>query len=148
MPVQNDVPLAKQPRVVLAYADSTYAALCCRYFRRQGVQVHLASSGTEARRLARTLAPGALVLDTKLHDESGWLTCAKLVAENGGVRVVLVAPELNRQSLALADFVGASALVPREAGAEALADEVLGPGCAEALAAAREREVASGPLVG
>jgi len=133
MIARNDKPFVSQQRLVLAYADSTYAALSCRFFRRQGLQVHLASSAAEARRLVRVLAPSVLVLDTNLRDESGWLTCAKLVAEHRELRVVLVAPESSCESRALADFVGAAALVAREAGAAVLVDEVLGNALAAAI---------------
>jgi DNA-binding response OmpR family regulator len=118
--------IAPSEHVVLAYADSEYAASCCRYFRRQGWKVHLAGSSAEVRRLMKSLRTGVLVLDTGLQDESGWLTCAKLVAENEAMRVILVAPLSNGESRALADFVGASALVSREAGPRALVSEVLG----------------------
>jgi DNA-binding response OmpR family regulator len=114
----------RHPRLVLAYADSTHAALSCRYFRRQGWEVHLAKSGSEARRLAETLAPEVVVLDTDLREESGWLTCAKLVDQNRGPKVVLVSQELDHESAAFADFVGAAALVLRSAGPAVLADQV------------------------
>jgi DNA-binding response OmpR family regulator len=126
MIARSEKSLSFQPRLVLAYADSAHAALSCRYFRRQGWEVHLANSGCEARRLARALAPRVVVLDTDLRDESGWLTCAKLVAESPDQKVVLVTPTLESDSVAFADFVGAAALVLRSAGAVALVDEVLG----------------------
>jgi DNA-binding response OmpR family regulator len=129
----GDSPFAHPPRVVLAHADSAYAALSCRYFRRQGMQVNLASSAAEARRLVRKLAPKVLVLDTSLRDESGWLTCAKVIAEDCDQRVVLVAPEASSENQALADFVGASALVPRGAGPGTLVEEVLGGTLAAAV---------------
>jgi DNA-binding response OmpR family regulator len=118
--------IAPSEHVVLAYADSEYASHCARYFRRQGWKVHLAGSAAEVRRLVRSLSRGVLVLDTGLEDESGWLTCAKLIAEHQAMRVILVAPRSNGESRALADFVGASALVSREDGPQALVSEVLG----------------------
>jgi DNA-binding NarL/FixJ family response regulator len=133
MIARTDKPFRLQPRLVLAYADSAHAALSCRFFRRQGWEVHLASSGAEARRLARTLTPQVTVLDTDLQDESGWLTCAKLVADNPEARVVLVSPQVDRASVALADFVGASAVVPRSAGPAALVEEVQGSALATAV---------------
>src|SRR5207302_1636267 len=91
-------------------------------------QVHLASSGPQARRLVRRFSPEVLVLDTSLRDESGWLTCAKLRTCEGAPRIILVAPDSSYEDRALADFVGASALLPRGAGPSALLKEVLA-GC-------------------
>jgi ActR/RegA family two-component response regulator len=125
MIAQNEK-LPVRPRLVLAYADSQYAALCCRQLRRLGWEVHLANRGTEARRLARDLRPAVVVIDTELHDESGWLTCDKLQRELPGQRIVLVGPASHAQDRRLAAFVGAAALVNRQAGAAALVDEVLG----------------------
>jgi ActR/RegA family two-component response regulator len=115
-----------RPRLVLAYADSLYAALSCRHFRRLGWEVHLASSGPEARRLAHSYYPTVVVLDTELRDESGWLTCDKLTREIPGQKVVLVGPDPGEANQSLAEFVGAAALVGRSAGVDTLVDEVLG----------------------
>jgi CheY-like chemotaxis protein len=118
--------LGRPPLMVLAYADSSYAALSCRHFRRLGWEVHLAPCGVEARRLARNLAPAVVVLDTHLRDESGWLTCDKLRRENPHQKVVLVSENPTDEGRRLAGFVGASGLVCRGGGAGALAEEVLG----------------------
>jgi len=116
----------RRPLLILAYADSTYASLAGRYFRRLGWEVHLTSSGTEARRLARTLAPTVVVLDTDLADESGWLTCDKLRRERPNQKVVLVSPNPNEEGRRLAEFVGAATLVCRGVGVSSLIEEVLG----------------------
>jgi ActR/RegA family two-component response regulator len=116
----------QRPLLVLAYGDSTYASLAGRSFRRLGWEVHLASSGTEARRLARTLSPIVVVLDTDLADESGWLTCDKLKRERPGQKVVLVSPNPTEECRRQAEFVGAAALVCRGGGVHTLIEEVLG----------------------
>jgi DNA-binding response OmpR family regulator len=126
MLAQNDKTTGRRPLLVLAYADSFYAAMSCRHFRRLGWEVHLASGGCEARRLARTLRPAVVVLDTQLRDESGWLTCDKLRREIPGQRIVLVDPNPTDEDRRLGDFVGAASLVCRGGGVSALADEVLG----------------------
>src|SRR5438046_5662328 len=107
-------PLSFRPRLVLAYADSAHAALSARHLRRLGWEVHLASSGPDARRLAQMLAPEVVILDTQLPDESGWLTCAKMVQQNGAQRVVLVSAEVTPEEMRLADTVGAAALLSRD----------------------------------
>jgi DNA-binding response OmpR family regulator len=119
-------PVAYRRRLVLAYADSAHAVLCCRQLRRLGWEVHLTASGTEARRLAQTLEPAVVVLDAALRDESGWLTCAKLLHDRPGQRVVLVTDEVTSEGERLAGHVGAAILVRRSAGAAALVDQVQG----------------------
>ena len=119
-------PLSFRPRLVLAYADSAHAALSGRHFRRLGWEVHLASTGAEARRLSQALAPSVVVLDTDLREESGWLTCAKLTLERPGQRVVLLGNDLSERAHNFAAFVGAAALVRRDAGTDALVETVQG----------------------
>jgi DNA-binding response OmpR family regulator len=133
MVARNVSSLCSKPRLVFGYVDSTHAALSCRSLRRQGWEVHLASSAAEARRLTQALDPEVIVLDTDLRDESGWLTCAKLVAENPERPVVLVAPDAGSENQKLAAFAGASTLVARGAGPAALVDEILGRALGQAV---------------
>jgi DNA-binding response OmpR family regulator len=122
-----------RPLLILAYADSAHAAQCGRYFRRLGWEVHLVASAAEARRLSATEAARAVVLDTELPDESGWLTCAKLTQEDPARKVILLAPDrLPETGERLAD-VNAVALVTRHEGMEVLAEAVLGRQMAEAI---------------
>jgi DNA-binding response OmpR family regulator len=125
----EDFPMIKppyQPRLVLAHTDSVYAALSCRRFRRLGWDVSLVGTGLEARHLARVVRPDVVVLDVHLRDETGWLTCSKLVRECPGVKVILLGSDLRPESHRFALFVGASALVSQEDGIQALVDEVHG----------------------
>jgi DNA-binding response OmpR family regulator len=110
--------------MVVAYADSAHAALSARHFRRLGWEVHLASSGPDARNLVQALGPEVVLLDTELPDESGWLTCAKLMLGSGVPKVVLVSPEPTEEEQRLAEEVGAAVLVSRETGVPQLAGEV------------------------
>jgi DNA-binding NarL/FixJ family response regulator len=84
----------------------------------------LTSRGAEARRLARELHPDVVVLDADLHDESGWLTCAKLTQERPGQKVVLVSDNTSAREERFRAVVGAAALVRRSAGASALLGQV------------------------
>lgn len=113
-----------RPRLVLAHADPIYDLLACRCLHRLGWDVSLASSGPEARRLARELDPLLVVLDARLHQESGWLTCDKLTGELPGLRVVLVTARPTSEDYAFAYFVGAAALVDQDDGLASLAEEV------------------------
>jgi CheY-like chemotaxis protein len=124
MIARTEIPLMFRPRLVLADNHSAQAALTGRQFRRLGWEVHLASSGPEARRLTRLLAPQAVVLDTALRDESGWLTCAKLTQEHPELKVVLLHDSATAVESRFAEFVGAAALVTRAGGVPALVAEV------------------------
>ena len=118
-------PVNFRPRMIVAYADSAHAALSARHFRRLGWEVHLASSGPDARQLAHVLSPQVVVLDTQLPDESGWLTCAKLILANGAQRVVLVSAEVTSEEARMAKAVGAAALVRRDHGVPMLVERVM-----------------------
>ncbi|HVS35065.1 MAG TPA: response regulator [Gemmataceae bacterium] len=111
-----------RPCLILAHADSVYAARVLRAFRRQGWDVYAAHSGPEARRLARMLQPQVVVLQADLPEESGWLTCDKLTRENPSVRVVLVGDDPTPHLADFAAFVGAAALIGRADGAGGLLD--------------------------
>lgn len=124
MIAQTNTPLNFRPRLVLAYADSIHASLSARHLRRLGWEVHLAGSGTEARRLVHSLAPQILVLDAELREESGWLTCAKMHMENPLQAVVLVAEHITPEIEAYAEFVGAVGVVARNSGIATLLERV------------------------
>jgi DNA-binding response OmpR family regulator len=113
-----------RPRLVLAYADSALSALSSRFFRRLGWEVHLTSSGVEARRLAHALRPQVVVVETELRGESGWLTCAKLTLIGADFKVVLVGDGVTREQEEFAEMVGAAAIVDRRDGLPALVAEV------------------------
>jgi CheY-like chemotaxis protein len=118
-------PLSRlRPRLVLAHTEAVYAALASRYFRRLGWDVHLAGTGLEARHLVRVLAPDVVVLDVRLPDESGWLSCSKLVREHPGLKVVLVGTSVTPENHRFAAFVGAAALVSQDEGVQALIEEI------------------------
>ena len=112
------------PCLIVAHGDPAYAALLRRSFRRLGWRVHLAESGPAARHLARILAPAGVVLATDLPNESGWLTCVKLTAEQPGLKVFLVASDPTSEGYRFADFVGAAALLSKRHGVQTLVDEL------------------------
>jgi CheY-like chemotaxis protein len=115
-----------RPCLVLAQTDPVSTAVATRAFRRLGWDTYTARTGPEARRLARMLGAGLVVLDADLPGESGWLTCAKLVHELPLVKVVLVADGADARQEQFATFAGASALVDRDCGLPALLEEVEG----------------------
>ena len=125
MIAQPQTAYSYRPRMVLAYADSAHAAQSARQFRRLGWEVHLASSGPDARQLAQVLSPQLVILDTQLPDESGWLTCAKLMLDNGAQKVILVSADVTEEERRLAETVGAAGVVARGNGVPALVDHVI-----------------------
>lgn len=115
MIARTEVPLQFRPRLLLAYADSAQAASSCRYFRRLGWEVHLTNTGAEARRLTRLLSPTVVLLDVDLADESGWLTCAKLILEWPQQTVILLSDVVKPADVEFARLTGAAAIAARTA---------------------------------
>ncbi len=120
----QDKPL--RPRLLFAYGDSAYSALCGRQFRRQGWEVYQAGSAADVHRLVETINPRAVVVDTNLPDETGWLTCAKILLGRPSTRVVLVSTQKIEAEQRLASFLGAAGLVTRDQGTGPLLDLILG----------------------
>ena len=108
--------------VVLALPDSPLAAETADRLRRSGWRVYRATDCTGLRRLAWRALPEVVVLPAEGFDESGWLTCAKLLRASPRLRVILVGARDGRD---YALFVGAESLVPGDGTAEELA------GCVE-----------------
>lgn len=115
------------PTLVVALTDPIAAAAVSRTYRLLGWETYQAETGARARFFVRTFAAAALILDSTLSDESGWLTCAKLIEEHPQVKVILVSDDCSPESESLAAFVGASALVRRGADLSALLREVHDP---------------------
>jgi DNA-binding response OmpR family regulator len=122
-----------RPLLILAYADSAHAAQCGRYFRRHGWEVRLVASAGEVRRLLATSTPRAIVLDTELPDESGWLTCAKITHEDPARKVILLAPNRSPENLRNVANVNAVGLVSRQDQIETIAEAILIEQLAEAV---------------
>jgi DNA-binding response OmpR family regulator len=122
----NDSNLYYRPCLVVANTDPRCALETRRSFRRLGWDVYLAQTGPEARRLSRMLEADLVVLDVDLHDESGFLTCAKLLHERPRIAVVLVGADPTEQGRQLAGFVGARVLLAMSADLAALLCELRG----------------------
>lgn len=115
-----------RPRLVLAHADAVFAGAAERHLQMLGWEVRRADSGDEIRRLTAALNPAIVVLSTEGREESGWLTCAKLVAESRSRTVVLVAPKVTSEEQNFSGFVGAAAIVRQSDGVAALVDAMHG----------------------
>lgn len=115
-------PLPRQ--LIVGHEDEGFISRVCQQFLQLGWEVFPAGSPEEVRRLADDLRPSVVILPTQFQEESGWLTCAKLVREHPGHRVILVGdyctPDLQRYT----SFVGASALLGLDSSMRSLVDEV------------------------
>lgn len=120
-----------RPGMIVAHADPGYAAVVGRSFEGLGWAVHQAGSGSDVRRLARSVQPALVILGTDLGEESGWLTCTKLTREHPRLKVILVGEGSEPADDHFADFVGAAGLVDQAGGAPA----VIAEACSAALPA-------------
>jgi DNA-binding response OmpR family regulator len=109
-----------RPCLLIAHSDADYTVRASRAFRRRGWDTYEAHTGPEARRLARMLEPALVVLGTELPEESGWLTCDKLIREDPSLDVFLVTDAPDSQGEHFASFTGAAGLVAFSDGVEAL----------------------------
>src|SRR5262245_33647405 len=112
-------------RVVLALNDTVFAAWMARRLRTLGWGVHSTQSGEEARRLCEQYSPQVVVLDTQLQDQSGWLTCEKILRADPTVKVILLASQQEPNADAFAKFVGSAKLIRQEEGVQAVIDEIV-----------------------
>jgi ActR/RegA family two-component response regulator len=113
-----------RPCLILAHGDAAYSALAARAFRRLGWDVYITRNGPETRRLARMLNPSVVVLEAELPEESGWLTCDKLVREQPLRKVILVGDDFSGECESFAAFIGAAGAVNQSEGVQALVDFV------------------------
>jgi hypothetical protein len=113
------------PRVtILALPESPFLTATIDRLRRAGWRVYRASTIDAARGLAKRLNPEVVVLRADGADESGWLTCAKLLEAMPGLRVIVVGKPTSDDT-EFARFIGAT-LVPGDATSEELADHFEG----------------------
>ena len=99
------------PRLLLTHSDLAFLIPAVRILGRRGWSVYVAESADEVRRLVRQLTPEVVLLATRLPDESGWLTCDKLVRENPDTRVFLMDAAPSEADHQFAEFVGAAGLI-------------------------------------
>jgi DNA-binding response OmpR family regulator len=114
-----------RPRLLLIYSDSAHASRCGRYFRRLGWEVRTMPGGCEARQALIGFQPTYVVVDADLPDESGWLTCAKILLTPINARIILQVPSQGDQNFRFAHFLNVDGVVTRADGVEALAERIV-----------------------
>jgi DNA-binding response OmpR family regulator len=111
--------------VVLVLPESIVTAEAADRLRKSGWRVHRVADCNALRDLTCHMTPNVVVLPADGPDESGWLTCAKLMRAIPRLRVLVVG-EPTGEATRLARFLGAEAPVPADIGAAELADRVQG----------------------
>ena len=86
-------------------------------FRARGYQVRLTSSGADALALVTQSRPACVVIDVRLPDMPGWELCRRLKADQrvSTVPVVILAPDVSRQSLQASRLAGCASWLMRPA---------------------------------
>jgi hypothetical protein len=111
--------------VLLALPDGALTMATADRLRRSGWRVYHTVTCDALRRLTCRIMPDVVVLPADGPDESGWLTCAKLLRAEPRLRVIVVGgptpdgPELAR-------FLGVEGPVPADVSAEELAELIEG----------------------
>lgn len=129
----NRLIMNTRPRLLLAYSDSAHASQCGRFFRRLGWEVRMVPCGFEARRQVYEFQPTILVVDADLPEESGWLTCAKIVLDRPQAKILVQVPFRDEESEKQVQFLGLDGLVSREEGVEGLAGAIMGQAVTQAV---------------
>ncbi len=116
--------LATHSAILGLPASALIAATAAR-LRRKGWRVYFAATCDAVRRLTCRVTPEVIVLPADGSDESGWLTCAKLLREIPQLRMIVVG-DATADRTEYARFIGIEALVPGDATADELADHIEG----------------------
>jgi CheY-like chemotaxis protein len=102
-------PRRRSGRMVLCLGDLPNVAVIERYFQERGWRVHLAETGGEARLLVREHeASVALLAEEQPNEESGWLTCWKLLNEAPETQVIVLGASHAERGARRAAMVGAA----------------------------------------
>ncbi len=106
----EDTQRRRTGRMVMCLGDLPLSAVIQRYFQERGWKVHLAASGSEVRSLVRECgASVALLAEEPPMQESGWLTCWKLLNESPKTRVVVLGSSHAERGARWAAAIGAVA---------------------------------------
>ncbi len=100
--------------------DDVYSRVLQRSLQRRGIGLRLAANGNEALALARAEAPDFVLLDLRLHNESGLNLIAPLRALRDDMQIILVTGYASVATAVEAIKRGADNYLPKPVTAEAL----------------------------
>ncbi len=103
-------------RVLVVDDHVVFAQLVERAMRQETdlTCIGTASSVAEARRLCTTLRPDVVLMDVRLPDGDGVDAATEVVAENPGVRVVVLSAFIDAALMRRASLAGATALLAKD----------------------------------
>ncbi len=87
-----------------------------------------AAGGLEAVRLAKALAPDAVVMDLEMPGLDGFEATSRIKRESGHVRVIILSVHASPEEVARAWAAGADAFIVKGASYETLMRAILNPG--------------------
>lgn len=123
---QSDATVRLAPKLVIGLIRGELARGLELHFKAAGWRVRSADTTDELREHAAGNGVAAVVLPVDAcREESGFLTCAKLIRSFPNVRVVMVGPACE-ENARFAKFVGATAYVTDTASPDELA-KAIGP---------------------
>lgn len=89
-------------------------------FKARGYDVRLATTGADTLALADAVQPACFVIDVRLPDITGWELCRllKTAKPHAEVPVVMLAPDISRQTLQASRMAGCASWLMRPASPE------------------------------
>lgn len=117
---------AAETCVLIAHPDVSYRAALAWYLRELDWKVTATESAESLREWARVLHPDIVLVASRLPDETGFLTCAKLRGEFPHCRVLLLVEKIGPEDARFAEFAGAEGIVRRSDGVKGLAERLMG----------------------
>ena len=108
---RNEEVSRRPGRMVVCLGNLPHVAVIERYFQERGWKVQLAGSADEARLLIRQSDATVALLAEDAPDESGWITCWKVLSDQPATQVCVIGTKPADEGSRFADFVGAAAYI-------------------------------------
>lgn len=108
---RSDETSCRAGRMVVCLGNLPQGAVIERYFQERGWEVLAARSGEEARLLVRKCSNPVVLLTEYAADESGWVTCWKVLSDRPTLQVCVIGPRPAEEGARLAEFVKAAAYI-------------------------------------
>ena len=119
--IRADETSCRPGRMVLCLGSLPHAAVIERYFQERGWRVLAANSGAEVRLLIRKYSETVVLLTEESAEESGWVTCWKVLSDRPKTQVCVIGPAPCGRRARLAELVKATAYIPETESAAGIA---------------------------